>query len=52
MNFIRHKLQVVANSGGLSKEEKEAIKETFETFDKDSDGYLSPQELKRCLEGK
>jgi len=36
---------------GLTKEEKEVIKETFELFDKDADGYLSPQELKRCLEG-
>ena len=42
----------VGFGSGLSKEEKEAIKETFEIFDKDADGYLSPQELKRCLEGK
>ena len=51
----RQRLPTVVGFGGvsgLSKEEKEVLRETFDIFDKDADGYLSPQELKRSLEGK
>ena len=54
VSISRQRLPSTLDFGGsgLSKEEKEVIRETFDIFDKDADGYLSPQELKRCLEGK
>jgi len=36
----------------LTLEEKQAIKDTFELFDKDGDGCLDERELKKGLEGK
>lgn len=50
MSFFRQRLIGLIDTG-LTKEEREVVRETFEVFDKDADGYLSPQELKRCLEG-
>jgi len=35
----------------LTPEERQAIKDTFELFDKDGDGCLDERELKKGLEG-